>query len=272
MASFAAIFAIGKPVALEASAEERDTRGFISMTTIRPSAGLTANWMLQPPVSTPTSRSTAMPRSRRCWYSRSVSVMAGATVTLSPVCTPIGSMFSIEQTTTTLSLRSRMSSSSYSFQPSTLSSMSTSCTGLSASPAPAMRSRSASVCAMPDPRPPMVNDGRITTGRPSSPAVWRTSSIEWQTRERGTSAAGSSMPIRTPALATMSLNSCRSSPRRIASMLAPISSTPYLSSTPASCSATAVFSAVCPPRVGSTASGRSLAMTSSTNSGVIGST
>ena len=38
-----------------------------------------------------------------CWYSRSVSVIAGATVTESPVCTPIGSMFSIEQTTTTLS-------------------------------------------------------------------------------------------------------------------------------------------------------------------------
>ena len=142
MASFAAIFAIGKPVALDASADERDTRGFISITTIRPSAGLTANWMLQPPVSTPTSRSTAMPRSRRRWYSRSVSVMAGATVTLSPVCTPIGSMFSIEQTTTTLSCRSRISSSSYSFQPSTLSSMSTSCTGLAARPAPAIRARS----------------------------------------------------------------------------------------------------------------------------------
>ena len=50
----AAIFAIGKPVAFEASADERDTRGFISMTTIRPFAGLTANWMFDPPVSTPT--------------------------------------------------------------------------------------------------------------------------------------------------------------------------------------------------------------------------
>jgi hypothetical protein len=55
-------------------------------------------------------------------------------------------------------------------------------------------------------------------------------------------------------------------------MLAPISSTPYFSSTPLSCSATAVFSAVCPPSVGRIASGRSRAMTSSTNSGVIGST
>lgn len=55
-------------------------------------------------------------------------------------------------------------------------------------------------------------------------------------------------------------------------MSAPISSTPYLSSTPASCSATAVLSAVWPPSVGSSASGRSLAMIFSTMSGVIGST
>ena len=55
-------------------------------------------------------------------------------------------------------------------------------------------------------------------------------------------------------------------------MSAPISSTPYRSSTPASCSATAVLSAVWPPSVGSRASGRSLAMIFSTISGVIGST
>jgi hypothetical protein len=34
-----ATFAIGKPVAFDASADERDTRGFISMTIIRPSSG-----------------------------------------------------------------------------------------------------------------------------------------------------------------------------------------------------------------------------------------
>ena len=44
-------------------------------------------------------------------------------VTLSPVCTPIGSRFSIEQMTTKLSFASRMTSSSYSFQPSTDSSI-----------------------------------------------------------------------------------------------------------------------------------------------------
>ncbi len=262
MASLAAILAIGKPVALEASAEDRETLGFISMTTIRPFSGLMANWMLQPPVSTPTARSTAMPTLRMCWYSRSVRVMAGATVTESPVCTPIGSTFSIEHTTTTLSRWSRMSSSSYSFQPSTLSSISTSCTGLSARPVEASRSSSSPVWAMPEPRPPMVNDGRITTGSPSSSTVARTSSMEWHTRLRGVSP---------PTCATMSLNFCRSSPRWMASMSAPISSTPYFSSTPRSCRATAVFSAVCPPSVASRASGRSAAITFSTNSGVIGS-
>jgi len=195
------------------------------MTTSCPVSGLTANWMLQPPVSTPTSRSTAMPTSRMCWYSRSVNVIAGATVTESPVCTPIGSMFSIEQTTTTLSCRSRISSSSYSFQPSTLCSMSTSCTGDSASPTDASRASSAGVCAMPEPRPPMVNDGRITTGSPNSATVSSTSAIDRHTRLSGTSA---------PTDRTMSLNRCRSSPRWIASKSAPISSTPYFSRIPRS--------------------------------------
>ena len=63
------------------------------------------------------------------WYSRSVSVWIGATVIESPVCTPIGSRFSIEQMTTQLSARSRMTSISNSFQPSSDSSMSTSLTG-----------------------------------------------------------------------------------------------------------------------------------------------
>ena len=63
-ASFAAIFAIGNPVAFDASAEERDTRGFISITSSRPSLGLTANCTFEPPVSTPILRSTAIDASR----------------------------------------------------------------------------------------------------------------------------------------------------------------------------------------------------------------
>ena len=49
-------------------------------------------------------------------------VWAGATVMLSPVCTPMGSKFSMEQMITTLSLKSRITSSSNSFQPITDSS------------------------------------------------------------------------------------------------------------------------------------------------------
>ena len=45
----------------------------------------------------------------------------------------------------------------------------------------------------------------------------------------------------------------------------------YFSSTPISCSFIAQFSAVCPPSVGKSASGRSAAMIFSTTSGVIGS-
>jgi hypothetical protein len=71
---------------------------------------------------------------------------------------------------------------------------------------------------------------------------------------------------------TMSLKTCRSSPRLIASTSAPISWTPYFSRTPFSYSAIAMLSAVCPPRVASSASGRSLAMTFSPYSGVSGST
>ncbi len=115
------------------------------MTTMRPVFGLTANWMLQPPVSTPTARMILIAVSRMCWYSRSVRVIAGATVTESPVCTPIGSTFSIEQTITTLSWRSRISSSSNSFQPMIDSSRSTSVVGLASRPLPAIRRRSASL-------------------------------------------------------------------------------------------------------------------------------
>ena len=126
--------------------------------------GSTANWMLQPPVSTPTARMIAMAVSRIRWYSRSVSVMAGATVTESPVCTPIGSMFSIEQTTTTLSAWSRISSSSNSFQPriALLEQDLVGRAGVQAGSGDVPRS--ASVFAMPEPRPPSVNEGLTTTG------------------------------------------------------------------------------------------------------------
>src|SRR3954449_10970603 len=157
---------MGYPVALEASALERDTRGFISMTTMAPVSGSTANWMFDPPVSTPMRRMQAKAASRISWYSTSDSVWAGATVMESPVCTPMGSRFSMEQTTTQLSARSRMTSSSYSFQPAIDRSMRISVTGLAASPAAAMSRSSSTLSAMPVPPPPRMYDGRTMSGKP----------------------------------------------------------------------------------------------------------
>ena len=63
-ASFAAILAMGKPVAFDASADDRLTRGFISMTIMRSECGSVANWMFDPPVSTPISRMMSFAASR----------------------------------------------------------------------------------------------------------------------------------------------------------------------------------------------------------------
>ena len=116
-------------MALDASAELRLTRGFISITIMRPLAGLIANCTLEPPVSTPISRRIAIDALRISWYSLSVSVCAGATVIESPVWMPIGSRFSIEQTMMQLSALSRTTSISNSFQPISDSSISSSLVG-----------------------------------------------------------------------------------------------------------------------------------------------
>ena len=75
----------------------------------------------------------------------------------------------------------------------------------------------------------------------------------------------------TPMRAMASLKSRRSSALRIASRLAPISSTPKRSRVPFSARATARLRAVWPPMVGSKASGRSISITRATTSGVRGS-
>ena len=80
-----------------------------------------------------------------------------------------------------------------------------------------------------------------------------------------------SWAIRRPILVMASRNSSRSSALSIASALAPISSTPSFSSRPSRCSAIAVLSAVWPPMVGRMASGLSFSMILATMSGVIGS-
>jgi len=255
--------AIGKPVAFEASAEERETRGFISMTSRSPVSGSTANWMFEPPVSTPTRRMQAKAASRISWYSTSDSVWAGATVIESPVCTPIGSTFSIEHTTTQLSARSRITSSSNSFQPAIERSTRISETGLAARPA-AARCRSWSrSAAMPVPAPPRMNDGRTMIGKPICSPMARASSRSWAKPE-----SGHSRPISIIAF----LNSSRSSAVRIASVFAPMSSTRCSSSTPRAESSIARLSAVWPPIVGRSASGRSRATIAASTSASSGST
>ena len=115
---------------------------------------------------------------------------------------------------------------------------------------------------MPPPVPPSVKLGRITAGKPRVFCTPQASSIEWAMPERA-----DPRPIRVMA----SLNFRRSSALSMASGLAPISSTLYLSSTPWRHRSSAQFSAVCPPIVGRIASGLSLAMIFSTVCQVIGS-
>ena len=100
--------------------------------------------------------------------------------------------------------------------------------------------------------------------------------ISWEIRR--CTASASSIEWAMPDLAECrpmpviaSLNLSRSSAFSIAFSLAPIISTPYFCSTPWRCRSRAQLSAVWPPIVGSTASGRSLAMIFSTMLQVIGS-
>ena len=151
-------------MAFDAKADERDTRGFISITIMRPSSGLMANCTLEPPVSTPISRNTANEALRIIWYSLSVRVCAGATVIESPVCTPIGSKFSIEQIIMQLSAESRTTSISYSFQPSSDSSINNSLVGDASRPRSQISTNSSRLYAIPPPLPPIVNEGRIIAG------------------------------------------------------------------------------------------------------------
>ena len=103
----------------------------------------------------------------------------------------------------------------------------------------------------------------MIAGRPTISSASSASAMVWAMRARGHSSPMPAMAWR---------NSSRSSALSMASLRAPISSTPYLSSTPRVARVSAVFSPVCPPMVGSSASGRSAAMIFSTMSGVIGST
>ena len=114
-ASFAETSAIGKPVAFEARADEREVRGLISMMTTRPVFGSCAHWTLQPPM-TPTD-STILNASRLSFSSSSLEIVRnGAAQKLSPVWTPTASMFSMKQTAIIWFFASRTTSTSSSSQ------------------------------------------------------------------------------------------------------------------------------------------------------------
>ena len=104
------------------------------------------------------------------------------------------------------------------------SSNKTSDVGLCLNPAPAIWWSAASSKAIPDPSPPIVNEGRTTTGYPSIFTPSKISSIVWQITERADSP---------PIFSTIVLKISRFSPRSIASTSAPMSFTPYRSSVPA---------------------------------------
>jgi len=97
----------------------------------------------------------------------------------------------------------------------------------------------------------MVNDGRITQGNPTVACISCACA-----RECATAACGHSRPISVIAFR----NNSRSSAMSMASRDAAMSSTPCLASTPSRTRSSAVFSAVWPPMVGSSALGFSFSM------------
>ena len=109
----------------------------------------------------------------------SVKVSAGATVMESPVCTPIGSTFSIEHTIIALLFLSLTTSISYSFHPKTDSSTRTKFSGEASKPELTISLNSSILYAIPPPAPPKVKEGRIITGRSSFFKAFVADSIEF---------------------------------------------------------------------------------------------
>ena len=99
-------------------------------------------------------------------------------------------------------------------------------------------------------------------GKPMVSSAARASSMSWAISERVVASPISAIAVR---------KRSRSSAMSIASGVAPIISTPWLSSTPSRSRSSAQFSAVCPPIVGRIAPGRSRSMIRSTTRQSIGS-
>ncbi len=160
---------------------------------------------------------------RSIWYSLSASVSAGATTMLSPVCTPMGSTFSMLQIAIVLPTLSRMVSNSISFQPYIYFSTSIWPIGEASIPAVATERISSSLYATPPPVPPSVKAGRMMTGYPIPAAIAIAVSM---------SVAISEGTVGSPIERMVSLKSCLSSALSITSVLVPISRTPNFSSIP----------------------------------------
>ena len=95
---------------------------------------------------------------------------------LSPVCTPIGSTFSMEQIMMQLSTQSRTTSISNSFQPRSDSSINSSLVGDKSNPRSHISLNSSWLYAIPPPLPPKVKEGLIIQGNPSPACTCNASS------------------------------------------------------------------------------------------------
>ena len=187
---------------------------------------------------------------------------------LSPVCTPSGSTFSIEQTAIQVSSASRITSYSISCQPTRQRSIITWRIGLARKPLCTRSQYSSSVATMPPPVPPRVKAGRMMAGRPicasaSFAACMRSSSLAPCTMALGA--------VGWPMRSHISRKSSRSSAILIAESGVPRRRIGCRLKTPASSSATAMLSAVCPPSPASSPSGFSRSMMRSITSTVSGS-
>ena len=113
------------------------------MTAYSKESGFRASCTLHPP-SISSAEMMSSEAVRSIWYSRLARVWVGAATMESPVWTPTGSMFSMEQMVMTLPAPSRMTSNSISFQPEMHRSMSTWPTRLRWMPRPAISRREGS--------------------------------------------------------------------------------------------------------------------------------
>ena len=153
----------------------------------------------------------------------------------SPVCTPIGSTFSIEQMIIALSFLSLTTSISYSFHPNNDSSINISFVGESSNPLLTIVINSLSLLATPPPLPPRVNEGLMITGYLIILAISNASLTLLASPDLATSISMSCMAC---------LNNSLSSAVSIAILDAPISSTLCSSKIPLDARSKAVFSPV----------------------------